>query len=184
MWTFQLFWTLSSFLVSNAQAYYEPGSYRYFPYRSQSPEPIISIDLNPHHLLDASFRVAAREGRIQDVIQDLKEGADINSKSDAGRTALMFAARSCYIPVARTLIAHDADVNIRDGEGDSALVYATLESCLPVVKLLLRKPGIQLSLRDDEGKTVMDYAVDCASLDVDGPAAQILDLLKKKEKIR
>ena len=181
MWTFRFSWVLSILFASAAYGYFEPGHVRYYPYRSQERMPIISIDLDPQHQIDASFRGAAREDRLQDMLTFLKQGADINSVSDRGRTALMFAARNCSVPIARTLLRLHASVNPKDTEGDTALVYATLESCLPIVKMLLKKSELKLSRRDDSGKTVFDYATDCASLDVDGPSAQILELLQHRE---
>lgn len=180
-------WGLSFLSGSVAQAYYDSGYSHYYPsFRSQQqqPTPIISIDMNPQSLVDSAFRIAAREDRLRDMLLAIKRGAHVDAASDRGRTALMFAARNCSIPIARELIQLKADVNIRDHEGETAIEYATLESCLPVVKMILRIRGVDLYLKDQSGKTVLDYATDCASLDVDGPAAQILSLLKRSERRR
>jgi hypothetical protein len=141
------------------------------------------MDLDPPHQIDSAFRVAAREDRLQDMVRAFKSGAHVDSPSDRGRTALMFAARNCSIPIARELLELKANVNARDLDGETPIEYATLESCLPVVKMLL-KTHVDLSLKDRTGKTVFDYASDCASLDVDGPAAQILRLLRRAERKR
>lgn len=172
-------------LIPFASAYNFPGysSYsRYSYYRAQEPEPIISLDLDPQHLINASFRIAARENRLEDVLKFLKEGADINSVSDSGRSALMFASENCMVSVAQTLLQMNADVNLKDRDGDTALVYATAESCLPIVKSLLHRRDLELNERDKSGKTVFDYATDCASLDVGGPASEILRLLNRRRR--
>ena len=176
---FLLLWALLVFPHPDAQAYYESG-YHYYPsYRSQTPSPIISIDLDPQHQVDASFRVAAREDRLDDMMLDVKRGAHVDSVSDSGRSALMFASGNCSVPIVRELLSLKANVNITDHEGETALDYATLESCYPVVKLLMKVPGLDLGVKDKSGKTAYDYAVDCASLDVDGPAARILNLIER-----
>lgn len=181
---FSLSWVLLIGWATIAYGYYDSGYSHYYPYGSQRPTPIISIDLDPQHLIDASFRVAAREDRLNYMLALVKKGANVNSVSDNGRSALMFAARNCSVPIARALIHLNANVNLKDREGDPALVYATLESCLPVVKMLLRRPELEIDERDKSGKTVFDYATDCASLDVDGQAARILELLKRREKMQ
>lgn len=167
---------------SDSFAYYDSG-YHYYPsFRSQETAPIISIDMDPQRQLDSAFRVAAREDRLKDMILFVRRGAHVNSVSDRGRTALMFAARNCSVPIAHELIRLKADVNIRDQEGETALGYATLESCLPVVKMILKVHGVNLLVKDQSGRTVIDYATDCASLDVDGPATQILSMLEGVER--
>jgi ankyrin repeat protein len=167
-------------MVSLASGYNYGGYTPYSYYRPQEAQPIISIDMDSQHLINASLRIAARENRLSDVVELLKKGADINSVSDNGRTALMFASENCMVSVARTLIQQNANINLTDHDGDSALVYATLESCLPVVKLLLSRKDLEINQRDGAGKTVLDYATDCASIDVDGQASKILYLLHRR----
>jgi ankyrin repeat protein len=180
-------WVIQSFLIPQALASY--GSYypsypayqNYSSYsRRQERSPLISMDLDPKHLLDASFRLAAREERLEDMFRMIKEGADVNSTSDEGQTALMYTSRNCSIQISRELLQLDANVNLTDKEGDSALIYATIESCVPVVKLLLMNPALDLFVRDHEGRTALDYASDAAVIEVGGPANIILSEVPRK----
>ena len=48
--------------------------------------------------------------------------------------------------------------------------------------MILRIPGVDLYLKDQSGKTVSTMRRIAPPLDVDGPAAQILSLLKRAER--
>ena len=63
----------------------------------------------------------------------LKEGVDVNSRDDKGRTALMTASRSGQIRIVTILLEKGADVNARDKEGGTALREA--------VMALVKDPG-------------------------------------------
>jgi len=149
-------------------------------YGSSNSQPVISLDMNPKDQINSAFRIAAREGRISDMLELVREGADINSVSDEGDTALMYAARNCSVEVTTELLRLRVNVNIRNRDGDTALIDASMESCLPVVKLLLHNPRLLLSPRDRQGKSALDYAHDGAVIEVDGPEAQIFELLESR----
>jgi ankyrin repeat protein len=143
---------------------------------------IISIDLNPQDLLNSSFRVAARENRYDDLKNLLKQGADVNSQSDRGDTALLYASRNCSKKMVNLLLKSEADVNIRDQEGYTPLIVAARGSCVPVVAILLKTPNIQIGTKDHGGKTALDYAEENGIMEVEGPPQEIIALLQKREK--
>jgi ankyrin repeat protein len=106
---------------SNSNSYNEysgSGSY-YGSSRSASAGagPIFSLELDPQKSLNESMRVAAREERLQDVSDDITRGANVNSASETGETALMYASRSCSTEVVHTLLRHRARINQRDSYG-------------------------------------------------------------------
>ena len=94
-------WGLSFLSGSVAQAYNDSGYSTTILLFDQQPTPIISIDMDPQSLVDSAFRIAAREDRLHDMLLAIKRGAHVDAASDRGRTALMFAARNCSIPIAR-----------------------------------------------------------------------------------
>jgi ankyrin repeat protein len=168
----------------NYGGYGYPGNY----YGSRSPGPIISLELDETKSRNLDLRIAARDDKPEDVVQTLADGADVNGKSDDGETALMYAARSCSFQSAEVLLRHHAAVNERDMHGRTALIYAVMETCLPVTKLLLSEPHVALSIKDDQHYSVIDYAKQGASLEVDGPTYEILKLVNhawgRKSKIQ
>jgi ankyrin repeat protein len=142
------------------------------------PFRLVSLGFNKKALLENSFRIAARENRIADLLALIQQGVDINSQSAEGESALMYASRNCSIPAIQALIQAGANPDLQESSGKTALIFATEESCLSAVQLLLQVPGIQILKKDHLRKTALDYAETTASLEVDGPAEQILLLLQ------
>jgi uncharacterized protein len=73
------------------------------------------------------------------VVRDLLErGAEVNarSKTMAGATALILAARCGNLPMAGALLAKGADVNLRDDLGRAALDLAEKNQQEPMIELL------------------------------------------------
>ncbi|MEZ5000661.1 MAG: ankyrin repeat domain-containing protein [Bacteroidales bacterium] len=95
----------------------------------------------------------------------LAEGADINSQSNNGYTALMWASaysnRSPYDEMAKFLISAGADVNIRANDGTTAILEAA-ESSKEITLMLVEK-GADITARRDDGR-VYSQAVFMASL--------------------
>jgi hypothetical protein len=69
----------------------------------------------------------------------LDHGADVNAKDPAGRTPLMWAAYSDYVPAEtiQLLIERGADVRARSTQNESALGFAMLRGQTEAVRLLV-----------------------------------------------
>jgi len=89
---------------------------------------------------DRALRSAAYEGNIEAVNQHLAAGADVNTKSERGRTPLHNAARWGHKEIIELLIAKGANVNAKDEDGDTPLDWA-IEDNHTEVPDLLRKHG-------------------------------------------
>jgi hypothetical protein len=153
--------------------------------------PIISLELNAQESLNSSLRVAAREGKLKDLQRMVLAGGDINSQSDAGVTALIYAARNCSTKVVAFLLslrtqdsAHQrmVKVNLRDRKGRTALMVAAGASCPHVVRLLLDVPEIDVSVKDGNGLKLRDYALYAANLEVGGPSSETYSLILAAER--
>lgn len=138
---------------------------------------VISIDLDPQNILNSSLRIAARENRYNDVNRFLAQGADINSPSDSGETAMMYASRNCTPKLVDFLIRQGANVNAADDEGRTSLMLAAQGSCKDVASLLLKTPGIRFDVRDHANKTALDYASENTLLEVGGPSQRVIQLI-------
>lgn len=81
--------------------------------------------------LNRSLRVAASEGRTEDVLNYLSEGANINARSAFGRTALLFAAQNGHFETVRALLAYrEMELETKDRYNKGAAQYA-LENGYP-----------------------------------------------------
>src|SRR5687768_5380023 len=57
--------------------------------------------------------VAAENGDLNRVREQLEKGVDVNARAQAGHTALMLAAAAGHLEVVKTLLNAKADPNIR-----------------------------------------------------------------------
>jgi len=179
-----LIFILSFAASSQAFAEYPWGnSYSEFFFHRNTQTPRISLDFDPQDIKDSSFRIASRENRLEDLERLISEGADLNSQSDTGETALMYSARNCSVKAVQTLLKHGAEVNLKNENGRTALTLAAMESCAKVVRLLISHPGTHVKERDNFGKTALDYAKDLAVSEVGGPTYEIVRMLSPSRKI-
>lgn len=103
----------------------------------------------------------------------LRHGATADSpKSPKGRTPLMIAcAYYSGKKICAMLISYGANVNATASDGTTALMLAAMNAKLDVVMLLLGK-GAKPEMKDQSGKTALDYA----------KTAEVSDYLKNSVK--
>ena len=61
------------------------------------------------------------------------------------------------LPVIRLLIQHGADCNTRYSDGQTPLFYAVTKISLDVVRLLVEMGGASVDIRDDHGRTAINW---------------------------
>jgi hypothetical protein len=77
---------------------------------------------------DIDFLSAAGNGDIAAVEKLLKQGSDVNTQDEEGKTALMYAVMNSHTDVIRQLLEAGADVAIKDNGGDTASDLAGSQS--------------------------------------------------------
>src|SRR5258707_862060 len=92
--------------------------------------------------LDAKLLDAAKGRNTAEVQKLLGEGADVNAKSKAGRTALMGAADLGQLDTVRVLLEQGADVDAKDRKGATALRLAEKYKYSSIAALLRRAPRV------------------------------------------
>jgi ankyrin repeat protein len=80
---------------------------------------------------------AAKHGNTETVLHLLDRGADINSRDNRGRTAVMAATHANNPPMVKLLISKGADIDVQDEMKDNPLLYAGAEGLLEVLKLCI-----------------------------------------------
>jgi ankyrin repeat protein len=123
-------------------------------------------DATPQDLL-AAVR-AADTDRVQ---QLLRHGADVNSRTEDGTTALMHATAVGDIKLVRMLLEHKADVNAKNRAGATALLWAVGDG--EKVRALLDR-GADVNARADSGRTPLMVAAGSPG------AAGVVQLLMEK----
>ena len=81
--------------------------------------------------------LAARDGRTEEVIRLLGEGADPNWQNEYGSTALHWACINNLHHALSVLINSNANINIKDGEKNTPLHFACRYGSFECVPLLV-----------------------------------------------
>ena len=108
---------------------------------------------------NAALLEAAERNKLDSVKSQLAAGADVNTRSPSGNTALMLAIEYSYgrLDVATFLMDNGADLNAVDSDGNTALMIATARNNNEaVVALLAHKAAVHF--RNKEGRTALHIA--------------------------
>ncbi len=109
---------------------------------------------------DLNYRllIASYYGITDSILYWLNAGADVNSRSDDGITALNYAIQSNNAEAAKILIANGADVNYHSYYALPPLFMAVAYNQLPTVEFLLKK-GANTSTTIKNKVTILHYAI-------------------------
>jgi len=108
--------------------------------------------------------------QIDEVVQAVRTGGDLNMLNKEGRTGLMVAAAQANIELARDLIEAGADLDIKEDSkiGNTALHFACFSGDFPgVIEAieLLVKSGADVTIRNNEGNRALHMVIQIDTLD-------------------
>jgi uncharacterized protein len=96
----------------------------------------------------------------------LAAGADVNIKDRSGETALSKAAYWGHLEIVNLLLSAGAEVNgIDNEEGSAPLMNAIYFGRIQIVEILL-SAGANPTLRDKNGKTAIEIAIEHQKLEI------------------
>jgi len=103
---------------------------------------------------------AAIDGNVEEVRKYLLAGVHTDDRRSDTYTALMDAAGNGHISVIQLLLQHNPNLNpnIQDKYGNTAAILAAYCCQDEALRLLVSIRDIDLSLKDNDGKTALDYA--------------------------
>jgi len=87
----------------------------------------------------------------------LKNGADVNAKTNAGETALYLSSKHCTMQIAELLLKNGADINAKTNTGETPLYIASQALTFvakETVELLL-KNGADVNAKTNTGETAL-----------------------------
>ncbi len=94
----------------------------------------------------------------KEVLNLIREGADVNAKDENGRTPLMIAADAGWSSSVNEVIDRGGDPNAQDKEGNTALMSAVKTNRLQIIKKLLES-GANVTIQNKKGQTVAMEAI-------------------------
>ncbi|KAK3587818.1 hypothetical protein CHS0354_019683 [Potamilus streckersoni] len=125
---------------------------------SSATSPIIAGSLEKKNSKgETLLHVAAIKNDVQRVAELLQEGANPNTRDNAGWTPLHEACNHGYSEVARLLLDNGALINVPGMDNESPLHDAVTNSRLDCVRLLVSR-GASLTVRTLQGFTPIDLA--------------------------
>ncbi|MFQ5955549.1 MAG: ankyrin repeat domain-containing protein [Kiloniellales bacterium] len=81
---------------------------------------------------------AAQNGRTEEVVELLKQGASVEARDRFGNTALLLAARTSRVKMIRALIEAGPEIDQQNLAGSTALLRATTSGRTRTAKALLK----------------------------------------------
>jgi ankyrin repeat protein len=134
--------------------------------------------LTDRQLASREFREYCMHGSLERV-QALERDADVHEpESYSGRTAMHKAAFWGHTDVVDYLIALKLNPNAKDYNGDTPLHDAARFAHEGVVRSLMEAPGVDLSLKNKDGRTALEVAIEYSSTSTANKHDAVIALLR------
>lgn len=101
-------------------------------------DPQIHTAPERQHSLDASLRAALRARDLNEALELIGQGADVETHLTNGKTTAMMAAAAGDVAALAELARHGANLNVANHNGGTALLYAALQPDPQAVNWLIR----------------------------------------------
>lgn len=142
-----------------------------YPVQHESIKILLEAGANPNlHSKDGKTALMIHIDKPETIELLIKYKADVNAQDKFDRTPLWYVTVFNKLDVFKVLIKHKANPNIIDKRDSTVLMAAAVNGRIEMVKMLLENGAAKtINVKDNKGKTALDYAKD----------KRIADLLKK-----
>lgn len=100
---------------------------------------------------------AAADSNVENILQALSKGADVNTKTLEGVTPLMFASQNGFLDIVKILVYNRANVNAKPDDGATALIAATRFNHYEIMDYLIQS-GADINAKDRDSVSALVYA--------------------------
>lgn len=107
--------------------------------------------------VNLNLLLAAEQGDKEGVLEALRSGADINTKTYFGVTPLMYATQENHLNILKILLHNGADPKIKPSDGTTPLIMATIYNHLDAADILIQY-GADINTSDDLSANPLLYA--------------------------
>lgn len=107
--------------------------------------------------VNLNLLLAAEQGNKEAVLEAIRSGADINTKTYYGVTPLIYATQENHIDIIEILLFNGADPNIKTRDGTTPLIMATLYDNLDAANLLIQY-GANINAADEFSANPLLYS--------------------------
>lgn len=115
--------------------------------------------------VNEEFISSAEAGDTEQVLQLLRDGADINASDKLGRTAVVAATYQNEVETVKALIQEGANINIQDNHLDNVILHSGANGYLEIVRLAI-KAGADMTITNRFGGTALIPAADRGHVEV------------------
>ena len=111
-------------------------------------------------IYDLMILEAASNGNVINLIEALKNGADVNIKNryNGYTTPIMLATKNNHLEIMQELINANADINLQDTQGCTAIMIATQNSNIAIMQKLIES-GADINLINKDGDSALLLAI-------------------------
>ena len=121
------------------------------------------------------FLDLVKDAGPEEVQKAISSGADVNTRNDEGKNALMLAAKFNNNPkVIEVLIKSGTNINARNADGRTALIFAVEKNANYEIIEILIKNGADVNAKNELGLTTLSIAAS------NGVKPEIIDILINK----
>ena len=116
------------------------------------------IDDDSFNLFNDKLLKAAKIGNLNDVIDSLQRGAQVDTTDLDGRTPLMWACANEYAEVVLCLLQHHAKTEIKDINGSTAIMFSAESNKNTVIIAYLIQYNADIHAKNNDGETALMFA--------------------------